>query len=104
MNEIASVALLPRNDGILDGILNEIASAFLKPRNDENSSDQITQKNTPSVLSKPLGIYSNKIIVKGHMVWLFKTDGLIIWESLFLIKEKLFDLVYTFGIIKLQNS
>ena len=62
--EIASVALLPRNDGILefsvmrssgqargwhtngqwrnfrndgilDGILNEIASAFSKPRNDE---------------------------------------------------------------------
>ena len=28
LNEIASVALLPRNDGILDGILNEIASAF----------------------------------------------------------------------------
>ena len=26
--------------------------------------------------------------VKGHMIWLFKTDGLIIWESLFLIKEK----------------
>ena len=42
MNEIASVALLPRNDGdlrndgILDEILNEIASSFasLTPRND----------------------------------------------------------------------
>ena len=34
MNEIASVALLPRNDGILNGILNEIASVALLPRND----------------------------------------------------------------------
>ena len=52
--EIASVALLPRNDGILDGILNgilnEIASSFvsLTPRNDGDLMRLLPRFSKPS--------------------------------------------------------
>ena len=36
--EIAPSALLPRNDGIFDGILNEIAPSALLPLNDAGNS------------------------------------------------------------------
>ena len=39
--EIASAFSKPRNDGILDGILNEIASVALLPRNDAGNSQFI---------------------------------------------------------------